>query len=296
MIKNKLGIALSGGGIRGAVHLGILKVLYENGIYPDMIAGTSAGSIAGAVAAMNIDFDKFICELMRLKPWKMLDPAFLLAYIGVFIYFLSTKKPKMLVKGPEGLFKGEKIEKYFDELFQGKRFEDLEISLFIVSADVETGEEIVFCSSKNIKSKNETGRVFIGGKKISAAVRASISLPAIFIPKRIEGRKLVDGGIINNVPVDILFEMGAKKVIAVDLSQMNGNNRAETMMDIIFSCIDIMSDEIIKLKKKDFPAYYITPKISGVGYTNYYYIPEVVKLGEKIAEDNLTKIKNYLLE
>ncbi|MGB9841036.1 patatin-like phospholipase family protein [Thermovenabulum sp.] len=296
MVKNKLGIALSGGGIRGAVHLGILKGLFENEIYPDMIAGTSAGSIAGALAALEINFDDFVNRLMSVKPWRMLDPAFWMAYIGVFIYFLCTKRPTVLSKGAEGLFKGERIEKYFDELFQGKGFKELKIPLFIISTDVETGEEVVFCSKESVKNKDKKGRQYLFDKKISEAIRASISLPAIFVPKRIDGRKLVDGGIINNVPVDILFDMGAKKVIAVDLSVKKGKNRAETLTEIIFSCIDIMSDELIKMKEQNYPAFYISPDISGIGYTDYYRIPELVKIGEKIAKENISKIKSYLIK
>ncbi|MCR4430471.1 MAG: patatin-like phospholipase family protein [Tepidanaerobacteraceae bacterium] len=293
-MRYKIGIALSGGGVRGAVHLGVLKVLAQNGIYPDIISGTSAGSIAGAIYAAGIDIDSFVEKLKDIQAWKILDPSFTPAYVLMLIFYYWTNKPMVMWSVPDGLFKGEKIEYYLDDLLQKKKFDELCIPLSVVSADINTGETVVFCSRKNIPRKKIPNTVFIPDAKVSEAVRASISLPGVFLPKNIKGRKLVDGGIKDNIPVDILYHQRAKKVLAVDLGVTTGRGKADSMLEILMASVDIMGDELSCYIRKNYPGYYLYPDLKGVGYRDFRRIPEFVKYGEEVAYKALPEIRKFL--
>jgi len=293
-MRYNIGIALSGGGVRGAVHLGVLKTLTKNGIYPDIVSGTSAGSIAGAIYAAGIDIDGFLEEFKNIKAWKLLDPSYTPAYILVLIYYYWTNKPMVMGTFPEGLFKGEKIEDSLDKILGGKKFNDLNIPLCVISADINTGETVVFCSKKNVPREKISNTVFITDAKVSEAVRASISLPGIFLPKHIKGHKLVDGGIKDNTPVDILYHQNVKKVLAVDLGVTKGRAKADSMIEILMASVDIMGDELSYYIKKNYPGYYLYPDLRGVGYKDIRRIPEFAKYGEEVTQKALPDIKKYL--
>ncbi|MCF6097556.1 patatin-like phospholipase family protein [Thermovorax subterraneus] len=292
--KYRFGLVLSGGGFKGAVHLGVLKALQESGIYPEIVAGTSAGSIAAAFYACGVNIDWFAKEVKCLKPWKALDPAFPLATILAFLYRFWLRKPSALAKWPDGLFKGDKIEEWLDDLFTGKTFDELKIPLSVVSVDVESSETVVFCPQKNIPREGLRNTVFISQVPVSSAVRASISLPGIFVPKRIKGRKLIDGGVKNNVPVDVAFCQGAEKVVAVDLGKAEGRRKIGSIFDVLIACIDIMGAEIDYCIHKNYPALYLYPQVQGIGYDDFYMIPELIKLGEEFAKRKLEEIEEYL--
>ncbi|MCG0275907.1 MAG: patatin-like phospholipase family protein [Thermosediminibacteraceae bacterium] len=292
--KYRFGLILSGGGFRGAVHLGILKALQENGLYPDIIAGTSAGSIAAAFYACDVDIDWFAREIKYMKPWKVLDPAFPLAAILALAYRFWVRRPMVMAKWPEGLFKGDKIEKWLDGLFKSKTFDELRIPLSVVSVDVETGQTVVFCPKKDIPSFGMRNTVFISDVPVSSAVRASISLPGVFVPKRLKGRKLVDGGIKDNVPVDVVFHQGACKIVAVDLGKSSGKRRVESVIDVLMASVDIMGSELSYHVQKEYPAFYLYPQVYGVGYGDFYRIPELIKFGEEFAESKMKEIKKFL--
>lgn len=292
--RYNIGLALSGGGIRGAAHLGILKVLTQNGIYPAVISGTSAGSIAGAIYAAGVDIDEFVKRIALEEAWKLIDPTFTLGYILNFLFYYWAKKPMTMWAIPEGIIKGNKIEQYFDEILGGKCFDDLEVPLYVVSADINTGETVMFCSKSMVPRKKPYNTVFITDAKVSAAVRASISLPGIFVPKRIKGHKLVDGGIKNNVPIDILHHLEARKILAVDLGQTTGRAKADSLVEILMASVEIMGGELSYYIKKNHPAQFIYPDVKGIGYKDFKKIPEIVKYGEDVANKALPGIKRYL--
>jgi NTE family protein len=288
------GLALSGGGVRGAVHLGILKVLKQNGIFPDILSGTSAGSIAAAFFASGIDIDEYLEEFKKLRVYQLLDPTFTPAYILMLIYYFWTHRPMVMWSFPDGLFKGEKIEEYLDRLFGGKTFEDVDLPISVVSADINTGETVVFCPKKNVPYREIPNTVFLTGYRLSTAVRASISLPGIFVPRQVGGHRLVDGGIKNNIPVDILHHQGARKIVGVDLGVTKGRAKADSLVEILMASVDIMGDELSNYIKKNYPGYYIYPDLQGVGYKDFARIPEFVKYGEEVGKKALPDIKRFL--
>ena len=290
----RIGLALSGGGVRGAVHLGILKVLTENGIYPDIVSGTSAGSIAGALYATGVDLNEFVEKFQSINPLNLLDPTMSIVYLILLVYYRCTHRPMVKWAMPQGLFKGEKIEEFLDDTLGGKSFNNLKIPMSAVSVDIDTGETVIFCPRKNVPRRKIHNTVFVTDQSVAAGVRASISLPAVFIPKKIKGRKLVDGGIKNNIPVDILRQQGAKRIIAVDLGVSENRAKADSMVEIIMASVDIMGDELSYFIRREHPGYYIYPDIQGVGYKDIDRLSEIVKYGEKVAERELSNIIKYL--
>ena len=290
----QIGLALSGGGVRGAVHLGIVNVLQKNGIYPDIIAGTSAGSIVGALYAAEVNFDEFVEEFKKINPISLLDPTVSGVYILLLFYYYWTKKPVVNWTFPKGLFKGEKIERFLEDTLGKKGFNNLKVPLSVVSADINTGETVVFCPKRNVPRKKMNNTVFITDQSLATAVRASISLPGIFLPKVVKGHSLVDGGIKNNIPVNILYAQKAKKIIGVDLGVSENRAKTDSVVDILMATIDIMGDELSYYIRKEHPGYYIYPNIQGVGYKDFNRIPEIVKYGEKVAEGELSNIINSL--
>jgi NTE family protein len=179
--KGKIGLALGSGAARGLAHIGVLKVLEKEEIPLDMIAGTSMGALIGALYAQEKNA-KRIEELALEIDWKRL------------ILLADPTLPKM------GFVEGKKIKELLKSIIGDIKFSDLEIPFACVATDILTGEEVVI----------REGLVVEG-------VRASISLPVILTPAKWQGRFLVDGGLVNPVPVNLLKEMGADFTIAVNV-------------------------------------------------------------------------------
>lgn len=180
----KIGLALSGGAARGMAHIGVLKALKENSIPIDMIAGTSAGAAIGACYAK----DRMVATIEEMAlgmDWRKLARFFDLNLI-------------LLRKG---FLHGQRVKSLLTTCIGGDiNFEDLEIPLAVVAADVQSMEEVV-----------------IDHGSVVDAVRASISLPVVFTPVKWAGRFLIDGGVVNPMPVDVVRSMGAEIVIAVNV-------------------------------------------------------------------------------
>jgi len=183
MVKGnvKIGYALGGGAARGLSHIGVLKVLHENGIYPDIIAGTSIGAIIGALYAGGYDPGD-IEQLVLGLDWKKL------------VYLFDMTLPL------SGLLQGKRVVSLLKSILRDTTFSQLRCDFACVATDIISGEQVVLRDGSLIE-----------------AVRASISIPGIFTPVVIKGRYLVDGGLINTVPVSVCREMGAKYVIGVNV-------------------------------------------------------------------------------
>ncbi|MEM9057307.1 MAG: patatin-like phospholipase family protein [Pseudomonadota bacterium] len=211
--RPKIGLALSGGGARGAAHIGVLKVLEEHRVPIDYIAGTSMGSIVGGLYASGSSPDD-IAAAVRSIDWEAVFTDSTPRQDRTFRrkrdddLYLVKARPGIGRKGlkfPAGLIQGQKIDLALARLTRPVAhiddFDAFRIPFRAVATDIVTGEEIV-----------------LGSGKLTEAVRASMSVPAAFAPTVIDGRKLVDGGVANNLPIDIVRRMGADIVIAVDIS------------------------------------------------------------------------------
>lgn len=180
-----VGLALGSGAAYGLAHIGVLKVLEREGIFPDIVAGSSIGALVGGIwgAGFNsLELEKIAQSINRKTAFFKL--------IGFRDFSVAHR----------GFFKGNQIVRFFDQYLEGRTFQDMKIPVKIVAANIFTSEEVVM----------DTG-------KVSEAIRASVSIPGIFRPFFWKGMQLIDGGVIDPLPVDLLHSLGVKKVIAVNV-------------------------------------------------------------------------------
>ena len=181
--RPKIGLALGSGGSRGLAHIGVIKVLEENNIPIDFIAGSSIGAMVGGFYAAGLSI-KEIEEIALSTNWRRV--------------FSVLFDPHL----KQGLIGGEKLKTFIENYINGKKFEDCKVPFVTVATDLKTGEVVVL-------NKGE----------MAQAIRTSISIPLVFKPAEINGRMLVDGGLSAPVPVEIVRGMGADIIIAVNLDK-----------------------------------------------------------------------------
>ena len=181
MSERKIGLVLSSGGARGTAHIGVLKVLEENGIVPGVIAGSSMGAQVGGAYAAGVAIDEMEAH-WRSSSWKRVA---------------KTLFPTIPWSGWSS---GREVTRFLRDLFGDRRIEDLPIPYAAVATDLETGEAFPITSGP-----------------LAQAIRASLSVPGLFVPAWFEGRLLIDGGVTNPLPVDVARSLGADVVIAVDV-------------------------------------------------------------------------------
>lgn len=318
MFSMKIGVALSGGGIRGAAHIGVLKVFEEAGIPINMISGTSAGSIVGALYASGytareieeifLRFDKgiadfdwgklvpFAVDLLLFKRSQDREKLNLVDFdfIGLAIFagnWILRRKGKI-----DGFVKGNVIERTVKEYCNRKKvytIRDVVIPIAIPAVDINTAQTVMFISNKSfLKDTNDT--VYIDDADISEAVRASAAFPVVFKPKMFRNRRLVDGGITDNVPTKILKDMGADKVFAVNLGYA-GQTKAEidNIFEIAAQSIDVMAYNLSKIKLKD-ADYILKPGIYDVRLLEADRIKECIDRGYLAAKKALPDIRKAL--
>jgi len=283
----RFGLALSGGGLRGVAHIGVLKALYEHGLKPSLISGASAGSIIAGLYAYGYRPDEM--EKMALN----LDSRYIDPNVGEIIYGILQ-----LVIGREpnidGIIKGRYLENFFKKLTKNAHIRDVKIPLAISAVDINTAKTIMFVSRKTGLPSDDHHTQYIDNVYLYEAIRASIAIPVIFKPKFINNMRLVDGGVTENLPIEILRKMGARKVIGVDLGY-SGQIRegVNNIFEIGNQAVDIMAYQITRLKSGG-TDFILRPGIYDVSLTDLDKIPEIIKRGYEAAKENIKMIKNAI--
>ncbi len=268
--KRKIGLALGSGAVRGLAHIGVLEVLETEGIPIDMIAGTSTGAAIGALYAQGKSASVIKSTALDLS-WRRLASM------------IDLTLPKT------GFISGKRI-KHWLELVIGRdiEFSDLGIPLACVATDIMTGEEIVL----------DHGSVLEG-------VRASISIPGIFTVVKLEGRYLVDGGLVNPVPVSVLKGMGANFIIAVnvipdirDRARPGGKKGVEdfkepNVISVIMQSIYIGAHALAKASLEGADVA-IQPQIAHIGHFDFHQVQECILQGELATQGSIPEIKRKL--
>lgn len=253
----KVALCLAGGGIKGAAHVGALKAFEEENIKFDYISGTSSGSIVTALNAVGYNSDE-IYEIFKkyAKKMKYVDGR---AIIDV-IKRLITKR-KFIV---EGLNSGRLIEKVIQNACIKKNIcniNQIKKSILIPSVDLEDGK-IYFFSSMSNRNVISDSKIYINNIEVGKAVRASCSYPGVFCPCEYKGRKLIDGGIRENVPWREWKNNGVDKVICIGFETEKISKKDKNMVDIISDSLEILCHELsnyeldgvdylLKIKTKD---------------------------------------------
>ncbi len=273
----KIGLTLGGGGAKGFAHLPILEVFDELGIKPHCITGASIGSIMGALYASGhsaMDIVEMVLPFALPRGASFKD----IIHGHEFLRTLKLIDPHMSLK-PQGLLKGEKfLEFLYGEMKVGT-FEELTIPFKTVATDFWRSEQVVFDSGD-----------------LLSAVRASMAIPYVFTPVTIDDRVLVDGGLVNNVPHDLLAEECDIR-IAIDImgEQSTDKTKTPSPMDAIFHTYDVMQDSIANAKLEAHPVdIYLRPPLIDIGMLDFYKARDIYHQGLKAKDDFKRKLEQLL--
>jgi len=269
--RHRIGIALGAGSARGWAHIGVLDALLEAGIVPESVAGTSIGALVGAVYADD-ELDA-LEDWVRGLTWRKLVGYFDVSFRG-------------------GLVKGDRLFDFLRGDLLEKRIEGLRRPFAAVATDLVNGRE-----------------VWLREGPVADAVRASIAIPGLFTPWLEDDRQLVDGALVNPVPVSLVRAMEADFVIAVDLgSNTVGRHmrkpaagkrhpRRPSMVDVVTGSLDIMSVRIARSRLAGEPAeVVIQPRLGGLGLLDYHRGAEAIAEGRAAAELMIPQIRRLLDE
>lgn len=281
----KIGLVLSGGAAKGLAHIGVLKVLEEVGMPIDYITGTSMGALIGGLysigysasdleeLALSIDWTALFSDEISRKLIPMEEKE----WEGMFL--LSLPILDKSIKLPTGLVAGQRVSKLLSELtweYPGRQdFTKFPIPFTCMATDIETGDAVVLSEGY-----------------LSEAIRASIAIPSIFIPKRIDGRLLVDGGVVRNLPVEEALGLGAGYVISVNVSSpLREGKRLNSIIEFLDQT---MSFQIVRSveQSKELSGIIIEPA-EAINYTiaDFDKAVDIIALGEKEARKQYDKLK-----
>lgn len=280
-MKPRIGLALGSGSARGWAHIGVIRALQEAGIAPDILCGCSIGALVGAAYADGDldDLEKWVTGLTWQDVVGLLDVSF-----------------------TGGLIKGEKLIAFFEKHFVDKDFSALSLPFACVATDLASGREI-----------------WLKEGSVAAAVRASIALPGLFAPVERDGRLLVDGGLVNPVPVSLCRALGADIVIAVDLGsdivgsalkrspatepegwtgrmlaglRLKRGNPAPSLAAVLSTSINIMQVRIARSRLAGEPAdALIAPRLAHLGLMDYHRATEAIAEGSAAVKRMLPAIE-----
>jgi len=267
----KIGLALGSGAALGIAHIGVIKALREADIPIDMIAGTSMGALVGACYATEghiADVEELALKANLRKITRLLDPKFTLIRVG----FLH----------------GKRVENFLKPIIGDREISQCKIPYAAVAADINSAKQVV-----------------IDQGSLLTAVRASISIPVVFVPVHYNGRYLVDGGALNPVPADVVKAMGATFVIAVNVLNdpkkrvhlgLTGNKKsgkAPTIMNTLIQSIYIMEYAMVRasILKADIM---IEPDVSNIEIYEFHRGPEAIEAGYKAAVAVIPEIKKLI--
>lgn len=276
----KIGLALAGGGVKGAGHIGVIKALEENGIEVGYIGGTSIGSIVASLYAMGYNTD----EMLKLFKYFAKD----IMKVDVKNYFSSIKESKRIIS--YGLISGENIELAIEEcarLKNIKKLQDLKYPIVMPTVDIKENKKYVSTNHENDeKFPNDT---YLNEISIGKAVRASASYPGVFAPTMYKGHKFVDGGIIDNLPAHEVRKLGAEKVLSVRFSSKNTAD-PKNLVEVSFKAVDLLFDQrtAAEVENSDMA---LTLDLEEASVFNIKKIDYCYEQGYKCAMENMIKIK-----
>ncbi|MBT3318367.1 MAG: patatin-like phospholipase family protein [Clostridia bacterium] len=250
----KSGIAFGGGGTRGIAHIGAIKVFQQNNIDFDFIAGTSVGSMAGAVYALGVPWRDMYDYVLTIRKKNLLPPRTWVSYMSAQI-----------------------LERMADYYLEGKTFDQLDKPFCAVAVDLKKGKP----------TRLNTGNV-------SKALSASCAIPGVFQPVKIDGKTYVDGGILRVVPTQTVREMGAEKVVGIHLNSAQADGTQSTKRrDVVMTAYKLSINVNAELCEQ-YSDIMLKPRLNDYMPYSFKYAEEMLKIGEQAALDNLDKIKALL--
>ncbi|MGH6627711.1 MAG: patatin-like phospholipase family protein [Burkholderiaceae bacterium] len=252
----RIGLALGGGAARGFAHVGVIQVLEEAGIRPDLVVGTSAGSLVASIYASG----KTGAQLQQVAE-TMEEAAITDWTLPIF---------------SRGVLRGDALARYVNQQVAGKLIENMPLPLGIVATDLNSGQGVLF-------QRGDTG----------TAVRASSAVPSVFQPVKIGGREYVDGGLVSPVPVHYARQMGAELVIAVDISSAPEGNPAGDSLQILLQTFAIMGKSINHFELRDADLV-VRPSLVGVKSADFAAKRRAIEAGRLAMQQLVPQLKTTI--
>lgn len=252
--RPKVGLALSSGAVKGLAHLGVLQVFEEEGIPIDFIAGTSAGSLVGGLYACGQEL-KYLKQLACSIKWEHISEVTI---------------PK------KGLILGNRFLDFLKVMTQNKTFDQVNIPFAAIATDIRTGEAVL-----------------MNDGLVAEAIRASTSIPGIYAPFQRNGQMLVDGAVVDRIPITTVRKMGADLVIAVDVGFGIGSAKLSNIFEILIQASDIMQREICKHCWPQADVL-IEPAVSQFSGMDLRKANELMEAGMEATRAKIPEIKNLL--
>lgn len=238
---------LGGGAARGFAHVGVIRALEQEKIPIDLVVGTSVGSLIGAIYAADLDSFDLEWTAFKLEKDDLLDYGVLSAVMGM------------------GLARGDKLEEFVKSRVKVANIEGLKIPFAAVATDLNWGTKVV-----------------LDRGSVSRAVRASSAIPGVFQPVQHMGKILVDGGVVDNIPISVARAKGADIVVAVDISQNVGNTHITNLVDVMVQATNIMFALNVEHSKKDADVL-IAPAVGDVGMLDFTQKKRCMQAGIEAA-------------
>ena len=282
----KLGIALSGGGIRGIAHAGVLKALEESGIEIEAIGGTSSGALIAGLYVLGYSPED-IYHLFKIYAKDI---------VGIGQNPIFSRIHQVLKKENTGFRRGEDIEKLFNKLAKDKGIESIsqitKMPISIPTVDIKDGKEYIF--TNHIPNEKNLYKKYIGDISVGKALRATSSFPAVFCPCDFNEHKFLDGGALDNVPVIEVKKQGIEKVLAVNF-KADDITEDSNYMDIAMRTIDLMGSKIAEenLKQSD---YILTIGTDKMGLLEVKKLDSCYQYGYETTMKEINKIKEIIQE
>ncbi len=253
--RPRVGLALGGGSARGFAHIGVLKSLDQAGIKPDVVTGTSAGALVGAFYAAG------------WSPWQIEE---------LFLQVRESDVADFSAAGKRGLLTGDALAALVQARLKGAQIESFPIPFAAVATDLKTGEMQMLRSGP-----------------VADAVRASCSLPGIFVPKTIGGRELVDGGLVSPLPVEAARRMGCDVVIAVDVTAPPQPGDLSGLYEVILQSFDIMGRALSNQEALQADLL-IRPETGAYSSSNFGVRRELIQAGYVAAQARLADVRHRI--
>ena len=280
----KLGVALGGGGLKGVAHIGALKALEELGIKIDFLSGTSSGSIMAAFYAIGLTTDEMIQYTKEYyKSITTISKKPIIAGLSKFIVTKNVDLP--------GIIKGDKVEDLVNKIAKLKDVEnikDIKMPFAVVTVDAITTKEYILSSIKIKNRQQDFG--YINDISIGTAIRASMAFPGIFTPCDYKEYSFMDGGTKDNLPVQVLKDMGAEKTLGISFKLDKYESNGNILATILRAC-DIFSLKDVR-KAQEIADYFVEIDVENAKLLEIKEMDQCIKIGY----DTIMKNKEKILE
>ncbi len=256
--RPKVALVLGGGAARGFAHVGVIRVLEQEKIPIDLLVGTSVGSLIGAIYAADLDSFDLEWTAFKLEKEDLFDFGLMTAVLGM------------------GLAKGDKLEEFVREKVKTQLIENLRLPFAAVATDLNWGTKVV-----------------LDRGPIARAVRASSAIPGVFQPVNHMGKLLVDGGVVDNIPISVARTKGADIVVAVDISENVGNTRITNLVDVLLQSTNIMFALNVEHARRDADVL-VVPAVGDVGMMDFSQKKRCMQAGIEAARKAVPDIRKVI--